>query len=135
MPVLKELGDEKGITLVSSGGVVRSESRALVGSGAQATFQELRADKAFVSCAGLSLDLGLSTTNIPEAAVKKAMIRAAKSVIVLADHTKVGVESLVKVVPFDDIHKLITDARLGPHARLALGQCGVEVTNADESCS
>jgi DeoR/GlpR family transcriptional regulator of sugar metabolism len=132
LSVLQELEDESGITLVSSGGVVRPEVRALTGSGAEASFNDLRADKAFIAGTGLSLDFGLSNTNIPEAAVKQAMIRAAQEVILLSDHTKIGVESLVKVVPLDKIHKLITDAGISAHDRLGLTQRGIEVTIAEE---
>ena len=95
------------------------QSRALIGPGAEATFRELRADKAFISGTGLSLDFGLSNPSIPEVAVKQAMIRAAQEVIVVADHTKIGVESLVKVAPLESIDTLITDSGIRPHDRLA----------------
>ena len=75
LPVLVELADQPGITLVSSGGVIRTESRSLTGPGAEATFRDLRADKAFIAGTGLSLDFGLSNTNIAEASVKQAMLR------------------------------------------------------------
>ena len=41
LPVLVELADQPGITLVSSGGVIRTESRSLTGPGAEATFRDL----------------------------------------------------------------------------------------------
>ena len=66
--------------------------------------------KAFIAGTGLSLDFGLSNTNIAEASVKQAMLRAAREVALLADHTKIGTESLVRVAPLESIHRLITDA-------------------------
>jgi DeoR/GlpR family transcriptional regulator of sugar metabolism len=132
LPVLAELENEKGITLVASGGVVRPESRSLTGPEAEATFQKLRADKAFVSATGLSVDFGLSNTNIPEATIKQAMIGAAREVILLADYTKIGVDSLVKIAPLDHIHRLITDMGISSHDRLALTQRGIEVSIAEE---
>ncbi len=132
LPVLAELENEKGITLVASGGVVRSESRSLTGPEAEATFQKLRADKAFISATGLSVDFGLSNTNIPEATVKQAMIGAAREVILLADYTKIGIESLVKITSIDTVHRLITDMGISSHDRLALTQRGIEVSIADE---
>ncbi len=133
LPVLAELADQPGITLVSSGGVVRTESRSLTGPGAEATFRDLRADKAFIAGTGLSLDFGLSNTNIAEASVKQAMLRAAREVALLADHTKIGAESLVRVAPLESFHRLITDAGISPHDRLALTQHGIEVTVAEEN--
>lgn len=125
--VLAQLEDEPGITLVASGGVVRSQSRALVGHSAEATFKELRVDKAFISVTGLSLAFGLSNTNIPEATVKQAMIDAAHEVTLLADSTKIGVESLIKIAPVERIHRLITNAGIAAAERLALSQRGIEV--------
>ena len=132
LPVLAELENESGITLMASGGVVRLESRSLTGSEAEATFHKLRADKAFISATGLSVDFGLSNTNMPEATVKQAMIGAAREVILLADNTKIGVESLVKIAPLDHIHRLITDMGISSHDRLTLTQRGIEVSIAED---
>ncbi len=132
VPVLTELGSEPGVTLVASGGMLRHESMALSGPGAEATFRELRADRVFITGTGVSLDFGLSTSNIQEAAVKLIMLKAAREVTLLADHTKLGIESLVKVAPLQTIHRLVTDAGVSPHIRLALAQRGIEVTIADD---
>ncbi len=131
--VLAQLRDEHGITLVSSGGVVRRESQALTGRAAEATFQDLRVDKAFLSATGISLDFGFSNTNIPEATVKQAMLAAAREVILVADSTKIGTESLVKVAPLERVHRLVTDPGISAEDRLALSQRGVEVTIAGDA--
>ena len=132
VPVLTELGSEPGISVVASGGTLRPESMALSGPGAEATFRELRADKVFVTGTGVSLEFGLSNTNIQEAAVKLMMLKAAREAILLADHTKLGVESLVKVAPLQAIHRLVTDGGISPQMRLALSQRGIDVTIAEE---
>ena len=105
---------------------------ALSGPGAEASFRELRADKAFITGTGGSLDFGLSNTNIEEAAVKLMMLTVAREVILLADHTKLGVKSLVKVTPLHSIHRLVTDGGISPHIRLALTQRGIDVTVAED---
>lgn len=132
LSVLVKLEREQGIMLVSSGGVVRSKSRSLTGPSAEHSLAELRADKAFISASGLSLDFGLSNTNMAEATIKQAMIKAAREVILLADHTKIGVESLVKIADVDQIDRLITDAGISAHDRLNLVQGGVDVIIAEE---
>jgi DeoR/GlpR family transcriptional regulator of sugar metabolism len=131
--VLAQLRDEHSITLVSSGGVVRRESQAFTGRAAEATFQDLRVDKAFLSAAGISLDFGFSSTNIPEATVKQSMLAAAREVILVADSTKIGTESLVKVAPLERVQRLITDPGVSAEDRLALSQRGVEVTIAGDA--
>jgi DeoR/GlpR family transcriptional regulator of sugar metabolism len=129
--VLSELAGERGITLLSSGGVVRSQSRSLTGPSAEATFLNLRADKAFIAGTGLSANFGLSNTSVQEAGVKQAMLRAAREVVLLADHTKIGVESLVKIAPIESIHRLITDVGISAHDRQSLAQLGIEVIIAN----
>jgi len=125
--VLSELAAERGITLLSSGGMVRSESQSLTGPSAEATFLNLRADRAFIAGTGLSVSFGLSNTSVQEAGVKQAMLRAAREVVLLADHTKIGVESLVKIAPIESIHRLVTDVGISAHDRQSLAQQGIEV--------
>jgi DeoR/GlpR family transcriptional regulator of sugar metabolism len=130
--VLTELADERGIRLIASGGVVRGQSRSLIGHGAEEVFQEIRANKAFMTGTGFSLEFGLSDTSTSELGVKQAMVSAAREVFLLADHTAIGVESLVKVAPSTAIQRLITDAGISAHDRTALTQRGIEVIVADE---
>jgi DeoR/GlpR family transcriptional regulator of sugar metabolism/ABC-type sugar transport system substrate-binding protein len=132
LEVLCELADERGIRLITSGGVVRSDNRALVGSGAEETFRDLRATKAFVTGTGFSLGFGLSSSSTSEQGTKQAMVRAAREVFLLADHTTIGGESLVKVVPVEKIQRLITDSGISSHDRLAITQRGIEVTLAED---
>jgi len=129
---LAELEDELNINVVVSGGEVQWKIHSLTGPGAEATFLELRVDKAFVSVTGLTESFGLSGTNIPETTVKQAMIKAAREVFVLADSTKIGMESLVKIAPIDVVDRLITDAGINPHDHLALTQQDIEVIIAEQ---
>lgn len=131
LPVLAALGGAKGIDLVATGGEVHHESLSLVGPGAEATLRELRVDKAFLGGAGISIEFGLSNSNIAEAAVKQTMIKAARKAILLADHTKIGLESLIKIAPLHSITMLITDAGISAHDRTAFTQGGVDVVIAE----
>lgn len=131
LAVVDELRQEPGITLVLSGGVARRETDALVGPNAETSFQDLRADKVFLAVTGVSLGFGLSNTNIAEATIKQKMLAAAREVIVLADYSKIGVESLVKIAPIDAVHRLITDSHISAHDHLAFTQRGIEVSIAE----
>ena len=125
--VFDTLRDSPGVTLISTGGVLRHSSGTLLGPTAEAALRELRADKLFLAVAGISLDFGLSHTNLAEVATKQAMIRAAREVILLADHTKFGHESVVQVAPVRVVNKLITDNALPASTRLDLTKLGVEI--------
>jgi DeoR/GlpR family transcriptional regulator of sugar metabolism len=132
LPVLVDLDGELGIELVSVGGMYRHETHSSVGAAAASALAELRADKAFIGGAGLSVEFGLSNSNIHEAAVKQAMIKAARQVFLLADQTKIGVESLVNIAPLSSIHTLITDSGISAGDRLAITQGGVDVVIAEQ---
>jgi DeoR/GlpR family transcriptional regulator of sugar metabolism len=116
-----------GITLISTGGAVRYSSQVLVGPTAEGALKELRADKLFLTISGITLDFGLSHNAISEVTVKQAMIRSAREVILLADHTSFGTEAGIQVAPLSAVHKLITDDALPPSTRLELSQKGIQV--------
>ena len=58
------------------------------------------------------------------------MIRAAREVILLADHTILGRESVAHFAPITVVNKLITDEALPASTRLELAKLGIEVTVA-----
>ncbi len=87
----------------------------------------MRLHKAFISGNGLSAERGLSTPNLMVAGVDRALVAAAEQVIVLADHTKIGVETMAQTVPAEQIDHLVT-ADLAPAAELErFREIGVQV--------
>jgi DeoR/GlpR family transcriptional regulator of sugar metabolism len=130
MPVFDILKNCADITLISTGGVLRKSSQSLVGPTAEKSLQELRADKLFLSVSGVSLDFGLSHTNISEVTIKQTMLRSAREVILLADYTTFGEESMIQIAPLSVIHKLVSDNALAASLRLNLNRLGIQVVVA-----
>ncbi|PRX91834.1 DeoR/GlpR family DNA-binding transcription regulator [Allonocardiopsis opalescens] len=97
--------------VVLTGGTLRGSILALVGSAAEQSLAGLRVRLAFVSGNGLTAERGLSTPNPLVASVDRALASAAQEVVVLADHTKVGVDTMVQTVPPERLHHLVTDSR------------------------
>lgn len=125
--VFDALRDRPGINLLVTGGLLRHEGQALIGPTVESILRELRADKLFLAVSGVSIGFGLSHTNPAEVAVKQAMIRAAREIILLADHTKFEQESVMQIAPLQVVHKLITDDALPASTRLELAKLGIEV--------
>jgi DeoR/GlpR family transcriptional regulator of sugar metabolism len=98
-----------------------------VGPTAESTLRDLRADKLFLSASGVTLDFGLSHSNISEVTIKKTMIESAHQVILLVDHTCFGQEATTKVAPLGVVDKLITNDALSASIRLELSELGIEV--------
>jgi len=118
-------------TLICTGGAYRNSSQLLVGPPAEGTLRGLRADKLFLMISGISLNFGLSHTNISEVTIKQAMIHSSREVILLADTTYFGEDSLVQVAPLSVVHKLITDDGLPASMRLDLNKLGIQILLAD----
>jgi DeoR family fructose operon transcriptional repressor len=125
--VLDTLNRTPGITLISTGGAVRFSSQVLVGPPAEGALKELRADRLFLTVSGITLDFGLSHHTISEVTIKQAMIRSAREVILLADHTSFGAEAGIQIAPLTVVHRLITDDALPPSVRLELSKLGIQI--------
>lgn len=114
-------------TLTLIGGRVRGVTAAAVGADTVRAIEGLRPDVAFLGTNGLSAGFGLSTPDPEEAAVKRAIVRAARRVVVVADAEKHDRELLVGFAPLAAIDVLVTDAQPGPSLSAALSDAGVEV--------
>lgn len=114
-------------SLTVIGGRMRGLTAAAVGSDTVRAIESLRPDIAFLGANGVSAGFGISTPDPDEAAVKSAIVRAARRVVLVADAEKLGRELLVSFAPLAAIDVLVTDT--APHAALAdaLADAGVEV--------
>ncbi|GHE52874.1 DeoR family transcriptional regulator [Streptomyces spiralis] len=107
--VAQALAHANRVEVVMTGGTLRGSNYALVGSGAEQSLQGLRVSRAFLSGSGLTAERGLSTSNMLSASVDRALVQAAAEVVVLADHTKLGADTMFQTVPTDLITRLVTD--------------------------
>lgn len=107
--VAQALAHANRVEVVMTGGTLRGSNYALVGSGAEQSLQGLRVSRAFLSGSGLTAERGLSTSNMLSASVDRALVQAAGEVVVLADHTKLGSDTMFQTVPTDLITRLVTD--------------------------
>ncbi len=129
LPIATSLaGRQLGVYLV--GGRVRGRTLAAVDAWALATLADLRVDVAFVATNGLSAQRGLSTHDPAEAAVKQAMIDAADQVVLLADHTKVGTEQLVRYASLEQVDVFVCDTGLPDEQAEELAAAGPRVVRA-----
>ena len=130
VPIAARMAAMPTVSLQLLGGRVRGLTQAAVGEPALRLLDTLRVDVAFIGTNGISVEHGLSTPDSDEAAVKRAMVRAAGYVVVVADSSKVGREDLLSFAPIDRVDVLITDAELADADRAQLTDRGVEVVIA-----
>ncbi|MGR6970984.1 DeoR/GlpR family DNA-binding transcription regulator [Streptomyces cynarae] len=130
LPTAARLADHPGIQLHLVGGRVRHRTRAAVDAWALRAYGEIRADVVFIAANGFSADHGLTTPDLAEAAVKRAAIRAARRVVLLADSSKHGQEHFARFGNLGDVDLLITDSGLSPEDATAIERGGTEVVRA-----
>jgi DeoR/GlpR family transcriptional regulator of sugar metabolism len=115
------------VTVICTGGILRDVSFTFVGPLVERFFREFHANTVFVSATGLTLEAGLTDPNMLEVQVKKAMIDAARRVVVLLDSSKFGVQSLSAILRPEDADLLITDDQAPAATIDALKARGIEI--------
>ena len=84
----------------------------------------------FLGTNGITVEHGLSTPDRDEAATKRAMVECARQVVVLADASKVGVESPIRFARLSEVDVVVTDDGMSADDRRAVAKAGPEVVVA-----
>ncbi|HWS58210.1 MAG TPA: DeoR/GlpR family DNA-binding transcription regulator [Actinotalea sp.] len=130
LPIAMLLAGRPAITLHLLGGTVRGRTLAAVGPWAERAMQDVYADVAFLGTNGLTVEHGLTTPDLVEAGVKRALVASARRVVVLADHTKIGRSDFAVVAPLAAVDTLITDLDLEPDLADEIESAGPRVVRA-----
>lgn len=126
MYLLNELFNAPRIELITIGGNLDQRNLCFIGPLGEAFLEGIHVDKVFLGANGVSRR-GVSVTNPMEVGVKRGMIEAADEVIVLADTSKIGIDSFVSVAPLHKIDKVITGPGISAHQLTSMSKAGVEV--------
>ncbi|ASS89309.1 MULTISPECIES: DeoR/GlpR family DNA-binding transcription regulator [Aeribacillus] len=110
--VAAKLRFSNGIKVIVTGGTLYPESYMLNGLIADEVLGNLHVDKAFIGTPALHHKFGLTHFDEQIAATKRSMIKAAKSVYVVTDHTKVGRIALHTVASPNQIDAVIIGSEL-----------------------
>jgi DeoR family fructose operon transcriptional repressor len=128
--IASQLAGHPSVELRLLPGRVRRTTQAAVGGDTVEAVSRLRADVAFLGANGVTRDHGLSTPDHSEAAVKRAIVRHARQVVLLADAEKLGEEHLVKFADLSEVDVVITDSRACADQVAPLEAAGVKVVLA-----
>jgi DeoR/GlpR family transcriptional regulator of sugar metabolism len=117
-------------SVVLTGGI-RTPSDALVGPLAVSALTTLHLDLVFMGTHGMDERSGFTTPNLMEAETNRAFVRAARRLVVVADHTKWGVLGLSAFATAEEADVLVTDSGLAQRARQLMAQRVDEMVVAD----
>lgn len=103
-------------TVILTGGI-RTPSDALVGPFAVAAIRTIHVDLLFMGVHGMDPHSGFTTPNILEGETNRALVEAARRLVVVADHTKWGVVGISSMARLDEADTVITDDGVSEEAR------------------
>lgn len=104
-----ELIDYPGVEVILIGGRLFKHSIVSVGAAAIEAISHIRADVYFMGVTGVHPEAGLSTGDLEEAYVKRALSRQAAETIVLASQEKLGAASQYVITPMGEVSGLIVE--------------------------
>ncbi len=132
LPAIMELANRPNVEVMALGGLLQAHTLAFAGPTVIETLRGLRLHTLFLAATGFTVEDGMTCVSLYETDTKRALIEAARRVILVADHTKLGRVFLMRVASLDVVHEVVTDAGLPDEARHALEERGLLVHIADE---
>lgn len=127
LQIAQLLAGSESIRVVLLGGSVRPGSFTLIGEPGSTFIGTIRTDMAFLGCHAITGSV-LSETSLEVAGMKRAMIAAARRVLVLADSSKFTHPAFVTICNAADVDELLTDQGIAPACLKELRDSGIEVT-------
>ena len=121
-----KLATNPNVYLVCTGGIARANVYTLQGNQVESFVNTLRVDKTFLGADAIHEDGTIANVNIEEVAIKRAMIKAASQVILLADSSKFDIRGFAKVCDLEDISLIITDTNIPEKAKALLKERGTQ---------
>ncbi|MEV5505583.1 DeoR/GlpR family DNA-binding transcription regulator [Streptomyces orinoci] len=120
----------EGIRLLLPGGQIRPGELSFYGEMAVRTFEDLRFDTFILGCCGVDAANGATAYNLDDVHVKRAAVRAAQRVILVATAEKLGRVALGRICSVEQLSLVVTDAPRGTPAVEELRAAGANILHA-----
>lgn len=125
------LSEHLNIEVIMLGGKLFKHSMVNIGAATIEAIAQIRADIYFMGVTGIHATLGLSTGDLEEAHIKRALCAASAETIVMASADKINAASRYIISPTNDINTLVTEASVDKAAVKSFKKVGVSVLIAD----
>lgn len=116
------------IELILIGGEYNRNSSALIGELAQIGLSRVYSSITVLGVNGIDVENGLTSSVYHETSINKMMIQRTQGpVIVVADHTKIGLITNFMTAPITDINTIVTDEHVDPEYVDMFRQIGIDI--------
>jgi len=127
IPVAVELSDYDGITVIMTGGTLRSASLAVIGPESWSALERFHVQLAFIGARGFLPARGFFCGNTVEAETKRRMMATAERKLAVLDHSKFGESGLVPFATLEDFDSLLVDRVEDPSDLASLQAASIEL--------
>ncbi len=124
---LVEVYKKKNCSIIFAGGYFHPQTMTFESAEGIELIRRTRADKAFVSAAGIHNELGVTTVYPHELQAKKAILSSARSRILVADSSKFGQTKSVYFADMSSFQTVITDTGIPEDYARFIRDLGVEL--------
>lgn len=114
LPILNELANNSKMTVIGVGGFLRRDELSMIGSLAEAEIRNLRVDKVIMGMRGIHPAHGLTSDHPQELLTDRQIMSISETVIVAADHTKIGHVATSITAPLNKASLIVTTKGADP---------------------
>lgn len=125
-----ELSSHPRVDVIVIGGRLFKHSIVSVGTQARDAIRQIRADLYFMGVTGVHAEMGLTTGDYEEAAIKLALSQSAVETYVLASPEKIGTVSPYLVMPIKEASAVLTTAQVPQRDLDPIAELGVTILRA-----
>jgi len=126
LPVANLFASDPNCDLIMIGGSVSSRLGVVMGPAADKMIATLRVGKTIFSVAGITEE-GFFNNDLLLVETEKAMMRTANEVIVVADSSKIGRQSLTHLCKLGDVHSFVVDDGISDGWKEKISSAGVKL--------
>lgn len=118
---------EEDMEVLQLGGHFRKRSMSVIGNYTMSILNGITCSTLFLGVGGVDLEAGVTTSNLEEAELNRAMMNAASRTVVLCDSTKFGQKGFGKICDIDKVDIIITDSGITKGMKKLIEDQGVQL--------
>jgi DeoR/GlpR family transcriptional regulator of sugar metabolism len=109
LAIAHELVEAPGVTVVMPGGTLRRDMVSLTGGYGLETFQGFHIQKGFFGAYGISISEGLTDSSLPEAQLRRRLVKMCREIVGVVDYTKWGRFGLASFASLKEVQTVVTN--------------------------
>lgn len=129
--VARIMSEDTDFRVIVAAGMVRNRDGGITGQATRDLFEQFRADIGIIGVSGIDSDGALYDYEMDEVICSQAIIRNARRVVLVTDHSKFGRPALVRIGTLSQVSALYTDQPPPPPIDAAIAAAGLELHVAD----